>query len=97
MERPSGALFCFAGAGRVSPDAAWRRNVNGKLKPPHHWERQIVKYERKMAAAKNPTQRGYAQQMKRAAEKSLEASKNGVEVIAPDGAIELDPADYREV
>ena len=68
-----------------------------KLKPPSYWERQVAKYEQKAAAAKNPTQRSYAHQMKRAAEKSLLASRNGVERIAVDDVVDLDSADYREI
>ena len=69
----------------------------GKLKPPHHWERQIGKYDRKIAAAKTPTQRAYALRMKRIAEQSLAASRDGVDKVEADDAIDLDPGDYREI
>ena len=68
-----------------------------KLKPPYYWERQVAKYEQKAASAKNPTQRNYAQQMKRAAEKSLEASRNGVERVEADDVVDLDSTEYKEL
>ena len=68
-----------------------------KLKPAAHWERQIAKYEGKIAAAKNPTQRNYALQMRRAAEKSLLASRNGVDRVEADDVVDLHSTEYREI
>ncbi len=70
---------------------------NQKLKPPSYWERQVAKYGRKAAAAKNPTQRNYANQMKRAAEKSLAAANQGAEVVAAEDVLDLDATDYHEI
>ena len=68
-----------------------------KLRPPQHWERQVAKYDRKVAAAKTPTQRNYAMSMKRAAEKSLTASRHGVETLAADDVVDLPASEYREL
>lgn len=68
-----------------------------KLKPASYWERQVAKYEGKIAAAKNPTQRSYAMQMKRAAENSLAASRNGVERVEADDVVDLHSTEYREL
>jgi phage shock protein A len=71
-----------------------------KPKPPQHWERQVAKYERKIAQATTPTQRAYAIQMKRVAQKNLDASRGGVDRVDTDqdgDTITLDPEDYREL
>jgi hypothetical protein len=68
-----------------------------KTRPPQHWERQISKYERKIAAAKTPTQRVYAQRMKHAAEQGLKASRLGIDTVETDTVVDLDPTEYREV
>ena len=68
-----------------------------KARPAHHWQRQISKYERKLAAAKTPTQRAYALRMKHAAEQSLKASRQGAETVEADEVLDLAPSEYREV
>ena len=68
-----------------------------KLRPPSHWERQVAKYQRKAETAQSPTQRAYAQQMQRAAEKSLLAARNGVDAVAAEEAVDLDASEYHEI
>ena len=67
-------------------------------KPPHHWERQVERYARKIVAAATPTQRAYAIRMKQAAERNLALSRRGVERIdAGPEVIDLDRDEYREL
>ena len=68
-------------------------------KPPHHWVRQVDKYDRKIAAAKTPTQRAYAMRMRHAAEQNLAASQKGVPDVEPeaDGVVELARSEYSEL
>ena len=68
-----------------------------KVKPAHYWERQVSKYERKLAAAKTPTQRAYALRMKHAAEQSLKTSRQGAETVEAEEVLDLAPSEYREV